>query len=201
MALLDWTEEFALGEAQMDATHREFVDCLNAVAAAADDNFLPALDRFIDHSDAHFADENTRMAATCFPPSQCHVTEHTNVLNLCRDVRQMVVEGKLPVGRVLVNELAPWFQQHAQSMDAMLAYWLNLDDAGRAQAKQLAAERQALMQTQRVLAEANAGDGSGGTVSEPLAGGCGAMCSHDGHEHADHDHAQHDHGAAERSSA
>jgi hemerythrin len=181
MALLDWSDELVLGEATMDATHREFVECLNAVADADDAGFIPALDRFIEHSDAHFTDENERMEATNFPPAHCHLNEHTQVLNLCREVRQMVIDGKLEVGRVLANELAPWFTQHAQSMDNMLAYWLNLDEPGREQALAQAAERQAAMQAQMAAQ---------GVTEAPSM--CGAGCEHDHEaqdEHAGHVHA------------
>lgn len=166
MALLEWTDSLMLGEARMDDTHREFVDCLNALGDADDTGLVAALDRFIEHSDAHFSDENARMEATSFPPAHCHVTEHTNVLNLCREVRQMVIDGKIEVGRVLARELAPWFTNHAGSMDTMLAYWLNLDDAGREEALRLGRERQAALAAQ---AEASG-------EAAPMS--CGPGCDH-----------------------
>jgi hemerythrin-like metal-binding protein len=167
MALLEWSDSLVLGEARMDDTHREFVDCLNALGDADDAGLVAALDRFIEHSDAHFSDENARMEATAFPPAHCHVGEHANVLNLCREVRQMVVDGKIEVGRVLARELAPWFTNHAGSMDTMLAYWLNLDEAGRAEALRVNRERQAEMQA------AAAARGEEAAVTS-----CGPGCDH-----------------------
>lgn len=148
MALLEWTEALVLGEAQMDATHREFVECLNALGEADDGTIGPELDRFIAHTESHFQDENERMAATGFPPSHCHLNEHEQVLKICREVRTMVADGKLHVGKVLANELAPWFKNHAATMDSMLAYWLKLDEPGRVEALRLAAEQQAAMAAQ-----------------------------------------------------
>ena len=167
MALLEWSAALELGEARMDDTHREFVDCLNALGEADDQSLVAALDRFIEYSDAHFGDENTRMEATQFPPAHCHMTEHANVLGLCREVRQMVIDGKTEVGRVLARELAPWFTQHASSMDTMLAYWLNLDPAGRLDALRISQERQAQMQA--ALA-------AQGEPAAPMA--CGPGCGH-----------------------
>jgi hemerythrin len=184
-ALIEWTDDLALGEARMDATHREFVECLNALGAASDAEFIPMLDRFIAHSDEHFADENARMAATAFPPAHCHSGEHQNVLQLCRDVRQMVLDGKLEVGRVLARELAPWFRQHAQSMDAMLAYWLNLDEAGRAEAVRQSQARQA-----EILAQLEAQ----GIDAAPSS--CGAGCEHEAAQHGHEQHSQHEHAPA-----
>ncbi len=168
MALLEWSDALVLGESRMDDTHREFVDCLNALGDADDASLVAALDRFIEHSDTHFADENARMEATAFPPAHCHVTEHANVLNLCREVRQMVIDGKIEVGRVLARELAPWFTQHAGSMDTMLAYWLNLDDAGRSEALRISQEKQAEMRAAMVAR---------GEEAE-TAMSCGPGCAH-----------------------
>jgi hemerythrin len=118
---------------------------------------VAALDAFIAHSDAHFSDENARMEATTFPPSHCHVTEHANVLGLCREVRQMVLDGKLEVGRVLARELAPWFRNHAATMDRMLAYWLTLDEAGRLEALRQGAEATRAAQAAGQVANCSAG--------------------------------------------
>ena len=58
----------------MDETHREFVECYNAVASAAPEDFVPAFDRLIAHTVAHFDLENGWMAAVDFPG--CHRGEH-----------------------------------------------------------------------------------------------------------------------------
>ena len=47
MNLIDWSTELELGEETMDATHREFVELLNAVGAATDEELLPRLDAFL----------------------------------------------------------------------------------------------------------------------------------------------------------
>lgn len=169
MALLEWTDEFVLGEARMDDTHREFVACLNALGAADDAGMIDALDRFIAHTDAHFADENERMSATAFPPAHCHLNEHDNVLKICREVRDMVSGGKIEVARVLARELAPWFKNHAATMDNMLAYWLALDEPGRVAALEQGAARQAAIAAQLAAQGETAQAGAS----------CGVGCEHD----------------------
>jgi hemerythrin len=177
---MQWTDDLALGEARMDETHREFADALAALTASADDQMLAALDAFIHHSEVHFTDENERMAATAFPPAHCHLGEHEGVIGICKEVRGRVAAGEYEVGRVLARELDPWFRNHLQTMDRMLAYWLNLDEAGRAEA---------MAQAQAAQAQAAA---AAGHVHGP---GCG----HAEHEH-EHGpgcgHAEHVHGPA-----
>jgi hemerythrin-like metal-binding protein len=121
---VQWSDTYVLGVAQMDATHREFIDLLNAVVDAADEQVLAALDAFIAHTVEHFAQEDRWMQETGFPPLHCHTAEHANVLGVMNEVRGMVGDGKTDVGRVLAREMAPWFDIHAATMDAALAAWL-----------------------------------------------------------------------------
>ena len=130
MALLEWTEQLELGVDRMDETHREFVAQLNALHAASQEDFLPMLDAFIEHTVEHFAQEARWMNEMPFPPKHCHMHEHEGVLEIMREVRRMVSEGKTHVGPVLVRELAPWFENHARSMDATLAFFLRCHAAG-----------------------------------------------------------------------
>lgn len=125
MPTVQWSDKYILGVEQMDATHREFIEMLNAVFDAADEQVLAQLDRFIEHTEAHFEQENRWMAETGFPPVHCHTAEHNNVLGVMREVRGMVAEGKAEIGRVLAREMAPWFDVHAASMDAALAAWMS----------------------------------------------------------------------------
>ena len=142
MALLDWSDKLALGLERMDATHREFVEQLNALHASSDADYLPLLDAFIEHTVAHFEQEQRWMQEIEFPPIHCHTHEHEGVLGIMRDVRRMVAEGKQEVGRVLTRELAPWFENHAAGMDATLAFFLRCRDAGVDPMQALAAQAQ-----------------------------------------------------------
>ncbi len=130
MALVEWSDKLVLGSERMDATHRELVEQLNALHAASEAHDLPLLDAFIEHTVAHFEQEERWMQEIAFPPIHCHTREHAGVLGVMRDVRRMVAEGKPELARVLTRELAPWFENHAASMDAILAFFLRCIDAG-----------------------------------------------------------------------
>jgi hemerythrin-like metal-binding protein len=121
---VQWSDTYLLGVEQMDTTHREFIVLLNEVVDAADEQVLAALDRFIAHTVEHFAQEDRWMTDTNFPPLHCHTAEHQNVLGIMREVRGMVADGKTEIGRVLAREMGPWFDIHANTMDAALASWL-----------------------------------------------------------------------------
>lgn len=122
--VIEWSEQLALGQSVMDDTHREFVLLLNRVGAAAAADVLAALDDFLTHTEAHFLQEEQWMEAISFPPIGCHRGEHEKVLETVREVRRRVAGGDLRLGRTLAEALAEWFPQHAASMDAMLALFM-----------------------------------------------------------------------------
>lgn len=123
MSALEWDARFENGLERMDETHREFVDMYNRLAAAPAEEFLAAMDAFIEHTEAHFAQENRWMEAVDFPG--CHRAEHERVLAVMHDIRQRAARGDLFLGRRLVEELPAWFDNHTNGMDAALAFHLN----------------------------------------------------------------------------
>jgi hemerythrin-like metal-binding protein len=124
MALLEWSDELALGQWVMDETHREFVELLNRFGAAEDADRLARLDEFIAHTEAHFRQEEAWMERMQFPPLGCHRTEHEGVLEVMREVRKRIAGGEPHYGPVLAKAIAEWFPLHAQSMDSVLALYI-----------------------------------------------------------------------------
>lgn len=124
MTVLAWSAQLALGHAEMDHTHEEFVALLNAVGDAQGEAILASLDSFIAHTEAHFAQEEAWMEERQFPPRGCHAKEHAGVLEVVREVRNRVASGEAHYGRTLAEALAEWFPMHATSMDAMLALFI-----------------------------------------------------------------------------
>lgn len=123
MANMEWTQAFELGVAQMDDTHREFIELYNQLASASAESFLGAYDRFMAHVIEHFEQENRWMEAVDFPG--CHRAEHDRVLEVLTDVRKHVENGDAFLGRRLIEEFPGWFVNHAGGMDAALAQYLN----------------------------------------------------------------------------
>jgi hemerythrin-like metal-binding protein len=124
MSAFLWSPDFELGHELMDRTHREFVDLVNALATASDAELPQRLDEFLNHTDAHFAQELRWMKSSGFPPLHCHETEHARVLEVAEEVRERLVGGDLEMARVLAREIPDWFRDHAATMDAALAQWL-----------------------------------------------------------------------------
>lgn len=128
MARLEWSDALSLDLPLMDDTHREFVDLLAQAQDATDAQLAAAWLALIAHTDDHFGQEDRWMAATRFASSNCHSMQHKVVLQVMREGAAQAADGNLDAVRAMAGELALWFPQHAQSMDAALA--LHLRRAG-----------------------------------------------------------------------
>lgn len=119
-----WDDRYLLGHAEMDNTHREFVDLLNALQMADDAGLGEALAAFAAHAEAHFAAENESMLKNDFPPRDCHIDEHNKVLASVYEVQQQLADGDVGIVRELAVALMEWFPAHADYLDSALATWL-----------------------------------------------------------------------------
>ena len=124
MPSLQWSDALALGLPAMDDTHREFVDLLACVENAADDALMDRWRALVDHTDEHFGREDRWMQETRFSSTNCHSVQHKVVLQVMREGLLPARPGGLDALRALARDLALWFPQHAQTMDAALALHL-----------------------------------------------------------------------------
>ncbi len=121
MPTLQWSEALAMDLPFMDDTHHEFVELLGAVEEAPESNLIAAWRALVEHTQEHFDAEDKWMQDTHFASTNCHSTQHKVVLQVLREGLSMGEKGDLAPIRQMAHELAAWFPQHAQSMDAALA--------------------------------------------------------------------------------
>lgn len=124
MSRLEWSEALSLSMPVMDQTHVEFVDLLSQVQEAQDTELLTRWQALIDHTEAHFAQEDRWMLATGFAPGSCHLTQHAVVLKVLKEGLEAGRQGQLEPIRQMAHELTIWFPHHAQTMDSGLALHL-----------------------------------------------------------------------------
>jgi hemerythrin len=126
MTVLEWQESLVVGDSVMDETHREFVDLLNALSDADESAALSRLDAFLQHTEAHFAQESRWMTEMAFTAADCHEREHEMVLETAQAVRAKLAAGEAgaDLAKMLALGVAQWFENHAASMDAVLALYM-----------------------------------------------------------------------------
>ena len=126
---LPWSAELALQHAELDATHEEFVALLGQTELAQDDQLIDRLQALFEHTVEHFAMEDDWMQASAFAPVNCHGMQHRVVIQTLEELlRRGREDGELGLVREILPELGKWFAQHAQTMDAALAW--HLDQVG-----------------------------------------------------------------------
>ena len=118
---MPWAERHALGVAEMDATHREFLDMADALLAASDADFPALFAQLHVHTRQHFENEERLMKASRFPAIGEHNSEHLRVLGELAHFARGVAAGRLGLARLYVQGLPTWFDTHLATMDAALA--------------------------------------------------------------------------------
>jgi hemerythrin len=113
-----------LGFGAMDATHREFIERVEALMKADDPSIPHTLGALAEHLRAHFDEEREWMTSTGFPSAACHLDEHDAVLRSVNEVQTLVTAGERRVARALAFELERWFPEHTDAMDRGLANWM-----------------------------------------------------------------------------
>jgi len=122
--LIEWNDRLLLGYAEMDAEHRDFVVCVQALQQAEPAQVAERLAAFADHARRHFGAENAWMVDTDFPARDCHIDEHAAVLKSVEEVQALVATGNTAIVRSLADELTRWFPGHADYLDSALAAWM-----------------------------------------------------------------------------
>jgi len=126
---LPWSPELALQHAELDATHQEFIALLGQTELAPDDGLMERLQALFEHTVEHFAMEDSWIQASAFAPVNCHGMQHRVVIQTLEELlRRGREDGDLALVREILPELGKWFAQHAQTMDAALAW--HLDQVG-----------------------------------------------------------------------
>jgi hemerythrin-like metal-binding protein len=125
---LEWAPSLQTGDARMDETHEEFVVMLNQLLATPQDQQLPLYREFVEHTAAHFAQEERWMLATGFTAANCHASHHATIMETLHAVIPHYQNDDPEIITRLAEALVEWFPQHAASMDAGLA--LHLKDVG-----------------------------------------------------------------------
>ena len=118
---MPWSESLTIGDARMDETHQEFVQMINQILATPVDQQLPVYQAFLQHTVAHFAQEDRWMLATGFSAGNCHSEHHATILETMRVVETHYQDNDKTIITRMAEALAEWFPGHTASMDAGLA--------------------------------------------------------------------------------
>jgi hemerythrin len=126
MALFDWDEKLATGNAQIDAEHKQ----LFALAAGLHKAILEAhghdvigalLGKLISYTAGHFAHEEALMKATAYPGTATHVGHHHDLVKQVTTLQSEFAAGKALDTLAVMDFLKNWLRHHIGQEDKKLA--------------------------------------------------------------------------------
>ncbi|SEG84470.1 hemerythrin domain-containing protein [Marinobacterium lutimaris] len=119
---------YQLGDASMDKTHQESLRHCHETAASSGPQFAIAFQRLLDHTQAHFDEEEQRMLATRHGSYKEHRADHQRILGDMTRFNERVQAGRGMMAKAwLTDSLLAWFDIHAKTMDSALASDLKAD--------------------------------------------------------------------------
>ena len=121
---IPWHESYKIGEADIDAQHRELFARINKFLDATDKASLTACAMSLfQHTREHFSYEEAAMRRVGYPAVAAHVAEHNGLLSRLNEVADAI--GKDSLDRVELEEfLSDWLFNHIGTSDARLAIYL-----------------------------------------------------------------------------
>lgn len=116
---MEWTEALATGNADIDAQHRELLDCLNELETATVEQrtllAVYSITRLKHYVRDHFATEEAVMVACNFPKLKEHILEHENFRSKMLELQSKSIV--LDVSTEMVEFLRNWLVGHICSSD------------------------------------------------------------------------------------
>ncbi len=121
MPSLEKSAALTIQEPTIDRDHTVFIDFVNQMQTADQQQFVQLFERLLTHTQAHFEYENKLMEQYGFPAIAEHQGEHHRVLTELKRFKQRVDKGMIAMGRAYISELVPqWFMLHVSTMDRAL---------------------------------------------------------------------------------
>ncbi len=125
MTLLEWKDDFSIGNPSVDHEHRQLVEQINAwyVSLRDDgsiDTRLDFLGEVFAKISAHFALEEKLMRDSGYDQLVEHKAEHEELLDQLRDTMDAEEKKEDYDDEALGEWLQHWFSEHFQTQDARL---------------------------------------------------------------------------------
>jgi len=125
MSLIQWKNEFSVGNASVDHEHRELITLINELHASVSrgseqDLVVEALGEIYAQVAAHFALEEKIMRDANYDHFRPHKADHEALLDTLADVMDAIENEGRYDERSLSAKMEHWFSEHFRTHDARL---------------------------------------------------------------------------------
>ena len=130
MAAFEWTEAYAVQVENFDRQHRTLFRTVNELhealrAGRGKDVVGKVLQRLIDYTASHFAEEEAAMEKNSYPEFGAHKAQHTALVAQVLKFQKDFQAGNLGVGAQLMPFLQKWLSVHIMETDKKYGPFLN----------------------------------------------------------------------------
>jgi hemerythrin-like metal-binding protein len=146
MAELSWCDKYAVGVENIDAEHKEMFDAVRELGSAMAQNADAAetgalLEKLVDATGKHFADEEAMMREAKYPGLALHAANHQRLKEKVEAFADRYSQSGAKMNQHALNFLRDWLVYHIENDDQRLGDWLKnrVRDLARAQAQPQAA--------------------------------------------------------------
>jgi hemerythrin-like metal-binding protein len=126
MTLLEWKEQYSLGNEALDHEHKELIRLINAVhdeiekAGSTEDQarVVEGMEEILSAVSAHFALEEKEMQSSHYEEFTNHKADHEKLLDELYDLVEVVeTTGIRDIREGISAILGAWFSVHFQTFD------------------------------------------------------------------------------------
>ena len=129
MPIIEWKENYRIGEQQIDLHHQYLFALLNktydnflAFASAGDQEHL--FNEFIDYATYHFSAEEELMQKRGFPDFTAHKEEHDAFTGRVVEMYTEYLAGRQSLTLEILAFLSEWLSKHILKSDAEIGRFL-----------------------------------------------------------------------------
>ena len=138
--LIEWTDEWLVGEERIDSEHRETVWLINRLYTAAECSeniytLTKIMISLVEITKEHFSYEERLMFAMHYPTASEHRRQHQYLLSTINVLGDTISENNTDLGSI--NALNSWFVLHTTIEDASLGKFLKFSNSGTDNAEDL----------------------------------------------------------------
>ena len=136
MPIIEWKEDYRIGEQQIDQHHQYLFALLNttydnfvAFASVGDPEHL--FNEFIDYATYHFSAEEELMQKSEFPGFTAHKEEHDAFTRRVVEMHKAYLAGRQSLTLELLLFLNDWLSKHILKSDAEIGRFLQGEEERR----------------------------------------------------------------------
>ncbi len=117
-----WSEDYSVGDPNLDSHHQTLLDMFNQVSdLMANDVNIPALTKLLtvlkDYTLFHFSEEEEKMRAAAYPGYKVHVSLHQGFIDQIDASTKKITENPAEASEDLFLFLNEWLIKHIQKED------------------------------------------------------------------------------------